>query len=137
MSDVHAQQFQTVQQVAATIDALTQRLSDLRQLADFMAKSEAMAAELAAHRQVAEMAQPTIREKLSTLMDRQVAAEEPAKSAEQIRAELQAKLANGQYKITEAPAGTAPLIRFEEPDEPVPGVPGAVIRRTRKTGGDQ
>lgn len=53
MSDVHTQQFQTVQQVAATIDALTTRLSDLRQLADLMQRSESMAAELAAHRQVA------------------------------------------------------------------------------------
>ena len=69
MTDIHAQQFQTIQQVAATIDALTQRLSDLRQLADFMSKSEAMAAELAAHRQVAELAPEQPR--LSDLIKRQ------------------------------------------------------------------
>ena len=112
MSDVHTQQFQTVQQVAETIAALTQRLSDLRQLAEFMSRTELMAAELAAHRQVAEMApKPSLADQLTSIRQ--------------------------AHNQTATGSIIQPLASGEEPDTPVPGIPDAVIRRSRKTGGGQ
>lgn len=111
MSDVHTQQFQTVQQVAATIDALTQRLSDLRQLADFMSKSEVMAAELAAHRQVAAVApeQPRVSDLLRRLPQEGVTCDSRATAGTVVELD---------------PRAGGPL----SPE---------TIRRTRKTGGGQ